>query len=98
MGPTSLFSYFKKMPWGMGGAWVAQLVKQPSSAQVMISQFMNSSPAWGSVLTAQSPEPASDSVFPPLSTPPLLTLCVSVSLNNRHTLKKNLKKLPRVPS
>ena len=43
------------------GAWVAQLVKQPTSAQVMISQSVSSSPASGSVLTAQSLEPVSDS-------------------------------------
>ena len=34
------------------GAWVAQLVKRPTSAQVMFSQFMGSSPALGSMLTA----------------------------------------------
>ena len=44
------------------GAWVAQLVEHPTSAQVMISQFMSSSSASGSVLTAQSLEPALDSV------------------------------------
>ena len=37
------------------GSWVVQSVKRPTSAQVMISQFMGSSP--GSVLTAQSLEP-----------------------------------------
>ena len=36
------------------GAWVAQSVKPPTSAQVMISWFMSSSPALGFVLTAQS--------------------------------------------
>ena len=41
---------------------MAQSVGRPTSAQVMISQFMGSSPASGSVLTAQSLEPASDSV------------------------------------
>ena len=35
-------------------AWVAQSVKHPTSAQVMISQFVGLSPAWGSLLTAQS--------------------------------------------
>ena len=65
------------------GAWVAQLVGRPASAQVMILQFVGSSPASGSVPTAQSLEPASDSVSPPLSAPPLLTLCVSLSLNNK---------------
>ena len=63
---------------------MAQSVKHPTSAQVMISRFM------GSVLTAQSLEPASDSVSPSLSAPPLLMLCLSLSLKNKH--KKKLKK------
>ena len=49
-----------------GGAWVAQLVKRPTSAQVMISRSVSSSPTSGSVLTAQSLEPVSDSVSPSL--------------------------------
>ena len=48
------------------GAWVAQSVKRPTSAQVMISQSLSSRPASGSVLTAQSLEPVSDSVSPSL--------------------------------
>ena len=36
------------------GTWVAQLVKHPTSAQVMICQFMGLSPTLGSVLTVQS--------------------------------------------
>ena len=48
------------------GAWVAQLVEHPTSAQVMISWFVSSSPALGSVQTAWSLEPASDSVSPSL--------------------------------
>ena len=63
------------------GAWVAQLVKYPTSAQVMISQVMGLSPASGSVLTAQSPEPASDSVSPSLSAPPLLVLSLGLSFS-----------------
>ena len=62
------------------GAWVAQLVKLQTLAQVMISQFMGLSPASGSVLTAQSLEPALDSVSPSLSAPPLLTLCLCLCL------------------
>ena len=61
------------------GTWVAQLVKRPTSAQVMISQFVGSSPASGSVLTAHSLEPASDSVSPSLSAPPPFMLCLSLS-------------------
>ena len=52
------------------GAWVAQSVKQSTSAQVMISRFVGSNPALGSVLTAQSLEAASDSASPSLSAPP----------------------------
>ena len=59
---------------------MAQSVKRPTSAQVMISQLVGSSPVSGSVLMAQSPEPASDSVSPLLSAPPLLTLCLCLSL------------------
>ena len=61
------------------GAWVAWSVKRRTSAQVMISRSMSSSPASGSVLTAQSLEPVSDSVFPSLSAPPLFMLCLSLS-------------------
>ena len=63
-----------------GGAWVAQSVKRLTSAQVMISRFVSSSPASGSVLTAQSLEPVSDSVSPFLS---LFMLCLSVSKINK---------------
>ena len=63
---------------------MAQSVKHPTSAQVMILQFMGSSPTSGSVLTAQSLEPASDSVSPSLSAPPLLALSVSLSKINKH--------------
>ena len=62
-------------------AWVAQLVKRPTSAQVMISQFMGSSPMLGSVLTAQSLEPASDSVSPYISPACAWYLSLSLSLS-----------------
>ena len=65
------------------GAWVAQLVKRPTSAQVMMSQFMSLSPASGSVLTAQSLEPASVSVSPSLSLCPSPTHTLSLSLKNK---------------
>ena len=54
------------------GAWGAQSVERPTWAQVTISRLVSSSPASGSVLTAQSLEPALGSVsrslsaFPPL--------------------------------
>ena len=57
-----------------------------TSAQVMISWFMSSSPSSGSVLTAESLEPALDPVSPFLSVPPchppLLVLCLSLPLKN----------------
>ena len=61
------------------GAWVAQSVKRPTSAQVMISRFVSSSLVSGSVLMALSLEPASDSVSPSLSAPPPFILCLSLS-------------------
>ena len=60
-------------------AWVAQSVQRLTSAQVMIWQSVGSSPTSGSVLTAQSLEPASDSVSPSPSAPPPLMLCLSLS-------------------
>ena len=64
-----------------GGTWVAQLVKHLTSAQVMILWFMSSSPTSGSVLTAQSLEPASDSVSPSLSAPPRSYSVAQKSIN-----------------
>ena len=46
------------------GAWVAQSFERPTSAQVMISRLVSSSPTSGSVLTAQGLETASDSLSP----------------------------------
>ena len=60
------------------GAWVAQLVKHLTSAQVMISLFMSSSPALGSVLTAQSLEPTSHCVSSSLSPSPARALAFSL--------------------
>ena len=68
---------------------MAQSVKHPTSAQVMISRFVGSSSASGSVLTAQSLEPDSDSV----SAPPLPVLCLSLSLSLSLSKMNNLKKL-----
>ena len=68
---------------------MAQSVKQPTSAQVMISRSVGSSPASGSALTAQSLKPVSDSVSPSFSDPPLFMLSLSVSKINK---KKNVKK------
>ena len=69
---------------GLADAWVAQSVEQQTSAQVMLSRSVSSSPASGSVLTARSLEPASDAVSPSLSAPPpLLTLSLSLSLSQQ---------------
>ena len=62
---------------------MVQSVECPTSAEVMISWFVGSSPESGSVLTAQSLEPASDSVSPSLSAPPLFVLCLSLSKMNK---------------
>ena len=62
------------------------VVERPTSAQVMISQFVSSSPASGSVPTARSPEPALRSVSPSLSAPPPLVLFLSRI--NKHLKKK----------
>ena len=58
---------------------MAQSVKHPPLAQIMILQFMSSSPTSGSVLTAQSLEPVSDSVSPSLCPSPTQTLSLSIS-------------------
>ena len=59
-----------------------RLVKRPTSAHVMIPWFMSSGPAWGSALTAQSLQPASDPVSPSLSAPLLLMASLSLSLRS----------------
>ena len=60
------------------GAWVAQSVKHLTSAQAMMSRFVSSGSASGSVLTVQSLKPALDSVSPSLSATPPITLCLSL--------------------
>lgn len=55
---------------------MAQSVKRPTSAQVMISRSVSSSPASGSVLTAQSLGPVSDSVSPS-DLPPSCSVSIS---------------------
>ena len=76
---------------------MAHSVERPTLAQVTMSQFVSWSPASGSVPTAQSLEPASDSVSPSPSAPPLAcTLSVSLSLSfskiKIQTLKKKKKR------
>ena len=90
----SYVGFKKQHKWW--GAWVAQLVKCSTLAQVIISRFVGSSSVLGSVLTAQSLEPASDSLSPSLFVPPPLT--VSVSQKWIKTLKKFKKKTQHKPA
>ena len=71
---------------------MAQSVKRPTSAQVTMSRSVSSSPASGSVLTAQSPEPASDSVFLALcsSLARALSLSFCLSKTQKQTDKRNV--------
>ena len=74
---------------------MAQSARCPTSAQVMISRFVSSSPASGSVLTARSLEPAPDSVSLSLCPSPARTLSLSLSLSkiNKHKKIEENKKL-----
>ena len=59
---------------------MAQSVERPTSAQVVISKLVSSSPTSGSVLTARSLEPASESASPSLC--PFPAHVLSLSLKN----------------
>ena len=61
----------------------AQSVKRLTAAQVIISQPVGSTPTSGSVLTAQSLEPASDSVSPSLPLPRSCSVSLSLSKTNK---------------
>ena len=63
--------------------WLSQLCVR-LQLRFMISWFVSLSPTSGSVLTAQSLEPASDSMSPSPSASPLLALCVSLSEMDKH--------------
>ena len=76
------------------GAWVAQSVGQATTAQVMIWRSVSSSPMSGSVLTAQSLEPASVSMSPSLSAPPPLMLALYLSQTSKKNFFKSAKPLP----
>ena len=67
---------------------MAQSVKHLSSAQVMISQSVNSPPPLVSVLTAQSLEPASDSVSPSFPAPPHACACVHTHYLSQSKINK----------
>ena len=61
---------------------MAQLVERPTSAQVIISQFVGSSPMLASALTVWS-------LLEILSDPPLLTLSLALKINLKmYTHKK----------
>ena len=77
-GPGEMWGGYKDR-----GAWVAQVDRWPTAAQVMISWFVSSSPAPDALLSAQSPLQILCPLRPPL---PLLFL-FSLSLS-----KINLKK------
>ena len=80
--PSSQTHYNSKVALNRG-AWVAQSVKRPTSAQVTISRSVSSSPASGSGLTARSLEPASYSVSPSLSAPLPRSCSVSLCLKKK---------------
>ena len=73
---------------------MAQSVERPTSAQVMISLFVSSSSTSGSVLTAQSLKPGSDSVSPSLSLP--LPCLHSVSVSQKQSKAKQNKTKKRL--
>ena len=62
---------------------MAPLIKLPTLAQIMTSPLVGLSPASGSVLTAQSLDPASGPVSPSLAFPHSLSLSLSPSKINK---------------
>ena len=73
------------------GAWVAQSVKCPTSARVMISQLVSSSPASGSLLSVQIPLQV---LCLPLSLHRPCLHSVSLPLKNKHKNKNTEKTSP----
>ena len=66
---------------GTGAPGGAQSVEYPTWARAAISPFVGSSSASGSVLTAQSLDPALDPVSPSLRPSPTCALSLSLSLS-----------------
>ena len=67
------------------GTWVAQLVERPTSAQIMVSQFVSSSPVSGSVLTNSSEPGACFGFCISLSlSPPSPAHALSLSIINKN--------------
>ena len=71
---------------------MAQSVECPTSAQLTISRSVSSSPAWGSVLTAQSLEPTSDSGSPSLSLSRINKHVEKIKIKYFASLQKNFSK------
>ena len=67
----SLVKMAKVKKTNFRGAWMAQSVECPTSAQVAILRFVSLSPASDSLLSARSPLRI---LCPPFSAPPLLVL------------------------
>ena len=67
------------------GTWVAQLIRRPTSAQVMILRFVGLSPTLGSLLSAQSPLQI---LCPPLSLFLPCSLSLSLSFKGKHFFLK----------
>ena len=80
--------------YAMRGAWVAQPVKHPTSAQVMISRSASLSSTSGSVLRAQSLDCFGFCVSLSLTLP--CSCSVSLCLKNK-TLKKKIKQNKTMP-
>ena len=77
---ASKFSSEVKNRRKLWDTWVAPSVKRPTSAyDLVVCEF---EPRVGSVLTARSPEPASDSMSPSLSALPC-SLSFSLSLSQK---------------
>ena len=74
------------------------MVKHPTWAQVLISQFMDLSPMSGFVLTSQSLGPASDSVSLSLCSSPTLALSLSLKKKLINVKKIKYKKIHRTES
>ena len=77
--PETIISIKKEnLKEGQAPGWLSGLsIQLLISTQDTILEFVGLSPSSGSVLTAQSLEPALDSVSPSLSVPPPLMLCLS---------------------
>ena len=76
-----LAGVWQKPQSGQVHRWANQLSQEEALGELGPWSHSGWSPKSSSVLTARSLEPATDSVPPALSAPPLLMLCLSVSLS-----------------